>query len=94
VEPLCPGPVSNEGCDRVADYSSTKILVYASNGATLIKTVNVDASGNYLIELPGGKYLLDYSSNYGLPSVHTKQNMTIETGKITTWDFTINTGIL
>ncbi len=97
VGPLTP--VERVGVTPVPDpavFTSRKLLLYGADGETLIEEIPIQAAGyygTYNVTLRPGTYVLGYPKQgvggaRGLPAT-----VVIETGKITTLDVDIDTGI-
>jgi len=90
VGPLCPVVQVGKACGS-ADYSKTKVLIYQGN--KLIKTVDVDSSGNYSVDLVAGNYNVSYQTNYGFPGIRPMQSLVVKATVVENLNFNIDTGI-
>ncbi len=74
-------------------YAARKIVIYYADGQKEVTRVSPDAQGNYKVTLAPGTYVVNLAPTgidraQGLPAT-----MTIESGKTTTLDISIDTGI-
>ncbi len=99
IGPLCP--VERDPPDPAcqpgpAQYGQYKMVAYDAASKTLVKEVAFDAQGNYRMELPAGRYVIDISphttSRIGGPS-GVPQTITLTNGATVTVNVSIDTGI-
>jgi hypothetical protein len=93
IGPNCPVEIAGKPCPPSPDsYAATQILIYKSDGKTLVSAPKLDLSGNYSVNLDPGNYLVDYQRTGSFYS-HYPQPAKIKAGQTTTLNFTIDTGI-
>ena len=90
-------PVSRVGVPeptpRPDMFAARKIVLYESNGETLIAEIDIGPTGDYEYSLPRGEYVLDINrigvdSADGLP-----RSITVSSDQTTVVDVSIDTGI-
>src|SRR5438105_14712407 len=60
IGPNCPGPTTTTPCPTPPDaYKQRKILIYNEAKTTLLRTVDIDSQGLYLIDLVPAVYTVD-----------------------------------
>jgi hypothetical protein len=74
-------------------YALRKIVIYKTNGKTEVARVDIDAQGNYEIELPFGTYIVDINRigidhAAGLPG-----KVLVHADQVTVLDVDMDTGI-
>ena len=74
-------------------YAARQIVIYKTNGKTEVARANIDAQGNYEIDLPVGTYVVDINrigidSAAGFPT-----EVDILADQVTILDVDIDTGI-
>ena len=91
IGPLCPV----EPCPPNPQiYLSHKLLILASNKATVVQIVGMDSQGKYQTSLPTGIYFVDFTPHdIGIPGSFVPPMARIEAGKVTRLDIHIDTGI-
>jgi hypothetical protein len=90
IGPNCP--VERIGNPCPANYSSTRIVIYASDGRTVVTKTDLNAKGDYSVDLPTGDYEVDYERP-GSMYAHDPQPITIVAGETIQVDFSLDTGI-
>jgi hypothetical protein len=95
IGPLCPVETPPDQCKPRPDlFTSHVIVIYNESGSSIIATTAIHTDGSYQVELNAGKYLVDYSPHdIGIPGSFTPLTAVVETGKTTTLDIHIDTGI-
>lgn len=74
-------------------YAARKIRIFKFNGATLVAEVEINAQGNYAVELPAGSYLVDIN-HFGIDTAASlPAEVLIQEGAVTTLDVAIDTGM-
>lgn len=89
-------PVEQEGVTYEIPcevYEARKVLVYKSNGSTLVETVDIDCEGNYSIELRPGSYVVDIDRTGIDFSKDLPRTVEITEGETVKLDISIDTGI-
>lgn len=74
-------------------YSARKIVIYAEDGETELERAAIDAQGNYRVELPSGRYVVDINHVGIDQGVDMPATVVINPGETTTLDVEIDTGI-
>jgi hypothetical protein len=74
-------------------FAERRVVIYNARGSKVLQRVQIDASGEYEVELPAGMYTVDINrigidNAAGLPT-----QIEIEAGKTTRLDISIDTGI-
>ena len=94
IGPLCPVEPCNVSPEvRAAAYDARKILIYARDRNSLIKTVSIGADGNYSVSLPPGQYHVDIN-HIGIDrSPDVPAEVEISAGETVRLDISIDTGI-
>lgn len=101
IGPNCPVEMlRSQGClPPPGAFSSTRIVVYKPDGRTVVasQTPRPESANSefavYSFSLPPGNYQVDYERTGDFMTTHTLKPATIESGKTTTVDFDIDTGI-
>lgn len=92
IGPFCGVIREGEDCPVPPEaYSSRKVLIYASNEATIKERVNIDKNGDYKVALLPGTYFLQVEPAGIGPG--EKKKVVIISSKTSTVDFDIDTGI-
>ena len=90
-------PVVQEGVPEPTPgpevYASRQIVIYASDGQTEVARVQIDAKGNYRVELPVGTYLVDINHEGIDIGIDLPKAVEIVGGQTTLLDVEIDTGI-
>ena len=74
-------------------YASRQIVVFASDGQTEVARVQIDGKGNYRVELPAGKYVVDIN-HVGIDMAkELPKRVEVVSGQVTCLDVEIDTGI-
>jgi hypothetical protein len=74
-------------------YASRQIVIYAQDGQTEVARVQIDAKGNYRVELPVGTYVVDIN-HVGIDMAkELPKTVEIKSGQVTRLDVEIDTGI-
>lgn len=74
-------------------YAARKVLVYDKSGKNLIKQVDIDSTGHYLVELKPASYTVDIN-HLGIDrSGEVPRQLEIRAGETVTLDIDIDTGI-
>jgi len=74
-------------------YTSRGIYIFLEDGKTAMQKVMFLGDGTYRIELPPGKYVIDYISTGKDRAKNLPRPVVIEKGKTTQLDLDIDTGI-
>ena len=90
-------PVVQEGVPEPTPgpevYATRQIVIYAQDGQTEVARVQIDAKGNYRVELPVGTYLVDIN-HVGIDvAKELPKTVEIVGGEIARLDVDIDTGI-
>jgi hypothetical protein len=93
IGPNCPAAQGN--CPTPASaYDARKILVYNSDRARLLHTVDIDSRGAYLIELAApNTYVIDFKGLAADKSADLPKTVMIRPSNVTSLPVTIDTGI-
>jgi hypothetical protein len=94
IGPLCPvEPCQISPEQLAAVYAARKVIVYNADRSSVIKELSLDQSGKYMTELPQGQYIVDIN-HVGIDrSAQVPTTVIIESGKTTTLDISIDTGL-
>ena len=74
-------------------YASRQIVIYAADGQTEVTRVQIDAQGNYRVELAVGTYAVDINHAGIDIGKELPKTVEIESGQVTRLDVDIDTGI-
>jgi hypothetical protein len=74
-------------------YASRQIVVFTSDGQTEVAKVEIDGKGNYEVELPVGKYVVDINHVGVDMAKELPKTVEIVSGQVTRLDVDIDTGI-
>jgi hypothetical protein len=74
-------------------YASRQIVIYAKDGRNEITRVEIDAQGNYRVELPAGTYVVDINRMGIDRGIDLPTKVEILEGATTRLDVEIDTGI-
>lgn len=74
-------------------YASRQLVIYAKDGRTEITRVQIDAEGNYRVELPVGTYVVDINRVGIDRGIDLPTKVEILSGATTRLDVEIDTGI-
>jgi hypothetical protein len=74
-------------------YASRQIVIYTSDGRTEVTRVQIDGQGNYRVELPVGKYVVDINHAGIDRAKDLPHTVEIAAGQSTRLDVDIDTGI-
>ena len=94
IGPICP--VEREGvtCEPSPEaYSSRKIIIYATDGSTIIKETTPDEKGNYKISLIEGEYVVGIYRTGIDSSSDVPKNITVRKGETVELNISVDTGI-
>ena len=90
-------PVVQEGVPEPTPgpevYASRQIVIYAQDGQTEVARVQVDAQGNYRVELAVGTYVVDINHAGIDMAKELPKTVEITDGETTRLDVDIDTGI-
>jgi hypothetical protein len=90
-------PVSRVGVPdptpRPEVFSARKIVVYESDGETLIVQVDIGPTGKYDLSLPPGEYVIDINRNGVDFADGFPRSITVPSDQVTIVDVSIDTGI-
>ena len=92
IGPICP--VEREGgpCPIPPEvYSSREVIIYKTDGKTILKRSRLDSEGNYKIELEHGNYWVQI--NPAGIGAGEKKKVNIKQSQTTVVNFDIDTGI-
>ena len=95
IGPLRPGPVHIDDPEPDASklFSSHKIVILSAGQNKKIKEVSTTAKGNYKVSLPAGKYRVDFQPHDIGMMPYEPQTVIVQTGKTTTHNLEIDTGM-
>jgi hypothetical protein len=98
IGPMRPGPVRAGDQPPKVDpkvYSSMKVVITKPGSKEKVREVSIDGNGFYSVELDPGKYSMDVIPHkYGIhPEGQRAQEVVVEAGKTTQFNFVIDTGI-
>ena len=94
IGPNCPGPTTTNPCPTPPSaYAARKVLVYDSEKAKLLFTVDIDSQGLYVIDLVPADYVVDLKANGIDKSADVPKSVTIKANVVTPLDINIYTGI-
>jgi len=92
IGPFCPVERPGVPCPVPPDaYSLRQVVVYQTDGKTLVAQKNLETDGRYSVQLAPGDYLVTISPA-GIGQLPFK-NAAIKSNQITKLDFDIDTGI-
>ena len=92
IGPCCPVERPGVPCPCSPEtYTLRLVVVYKTNGRTIVASQHLDTNGNYSIDLAPGNYLARVEPA-GI-SIGSFQNVTIKSGQATELNFDIDTGI-
>jgi hypothetical protein len=74
-------------------YASRQIVIYGKGGRSEITRVQIDAKGNYRVELPPGTYVVDINRLGIDRGIDLPTTVDIASGRTTVLDVEIDTGI-
>lgn len=96
IGPLHGGPVRTEDLNATVPpelYAERPLLIYAENGESLLHQVNVNAAGDYWVELPPGRYVVSITLPGRERSGNVPAAVEIRAGETTLLDIAIDTGL-
>ena len=94
VGPICP--VEREGvpCPVPPDaYTSREVILYASDGITVVKSMHFFADGTYFFNVTPGTYVLNIPRQGIGGSGDLPKTVTVKPGEMIEFNFSIDTGI-
>lgn len=94
IGPNCPVETITNPCPTSPEaYAARKVLIYDSQHAQLLHTIDIDSHGLYLIDLAPGTYVVDLMKVGIDRSGDVPATVTIHAGAVTTLNISIDTGI-
>ena len=94
IGPICPVERVGVPCPVPPEaYTSREVIVYTSNGTTVVARAHFNSDGTYRFELPAGQYVVAIPQSGIGGSKDLPKTITVSVGKTTTFDFDIDTGI-
>lgn len=97
ISPLRPGPQRDRDTDVPPPevFTSHKVIIFSASDKSRVKEVQADSRGAYRIELPPGKYLVDFEPHdIGMPRLKAPlPDVTITAGETSTLNLDIDTGM-
>lgn len=94
IGPLCPVEPCNATQETIsAAYAARKVIVYDTDGATVVRTLSIDPDKGYRTTLPPGEYVIDIARTGIDRSNDVPRQVTIRTGETVRVDITMDTGI-
>jgi hypothetical protein len=92
IGPNCPVERIDQPCPPSPEaYTSREAVVYAGDGATVVKRIHLDVKGNYKVAVTPGNYFVQIQPA-GIRA-GDKKYVTVKSGENVTVDFDIDTGI-
>lgn len=73
-------------------YEQHSLIIYRSDGSTLVTNVLLDARANYSLSLDPGVYVVKWRKRVDEATTDLPKTITIESGKTTRLDVNITTG--
>ena len=94
IGPICPVEQVTMPCPTPPEaYAARKVEIYDPSHAHLLKTVDIDSSGNYTVDMVVGNYVVDLKKVGIDRSADVPRSVTILQGSIVRLDISIDTGI-
>ncbi len=94
IGPICPVEREDMPCPIPPEvYTSREMIVYTSDGKTVVARAHLDATGHYHFDLAPGTYTVDMSDSGMASSPVLPSKVEIRSGKRTELDIDIDTGI-
>lgn len=94
LSPTCPAETEGAPCATSDLYQGREVVVYATSVLKReIARTRLSPFGEYRLDLLPGEYTLDITYIGVDTSKELPKQITVEKGKITTFNFTIDTGI-
>jgi hypothetical protein len=94
IGPICPVERPDQPCTPSPDtYAARKVLVFSSDGATLVATVSLNETGYYRVALDPGSYVVNINRGGIDRSLDMPRTITLAAGETITLDISIDTGI-
>jgi hypothetical protein len=94
IGPICPVEQVTMPCPTPPEaYAARHVEIYDSAHAHLLKTVGIDSSGNYAVDLIVGNYVVDLEKVGIDRSADVPRSITILQGSMVRVDISIDTGI-
>ena len=94
IGPICP--VEREGMPCLVppeDYTSREVILYATDGITIMKRMNFLPDGTYSFQVQPGTYVLNISKQGIDHSSELPKTITLKSGETIEVNFSIDTGI-
>ena len=88
-----PPPNSNQPAATAAPlfYEQHSLIIYRSDGSTLVTNVLLDAQANFSVALDPGDYLVKWRKHEGEATTDLPKKVTVESGKVTRLEVNIIT---
>ena len=94
VGPICPVERLDVPCPVPPEaYTSREVILYDSNGTTVVKRMHFLPDGTYLFEIPVGIYVVDIPKQGIGGSKDLPKIITVKSGQTVEVNFSIDTGI-
>jgi hypothetical protein len=94
VGPNCPVEKAGQPCVTPPEaYTSRELLIFDSEGQTLVTSTHFNDDGTYVIGLPPGDYIADMEHVAIGGSKDLPHNFSITSGSTTVFDLDIDTGM-
>ncbi len=94
IGPICPVERIGHPCLPSPEaYAAREIVVYRTDGKTIVASTHPSATGAYQFSLRPGRYVIGLAKSGIDHSKDLPREITIESGKILTLDIDIDTGI-
>jgi len=94
IGPVCPVETVGNPCKPTAEmYAAAKVFVYTSDKKTLLKTITPDQNGKFSINLLPGTYFIDMIHQRMGGTTGVPTTITILSGKATTLNLDVDTGL-
>jgi hypothetical protein len=94
IGPLCPvEPCQVTPGQLAAAYAAREMIVYNADRSLVIRELSLDQTGKYMTALTPGQYIVDINHVGIDKSPDVPKTVMIESGKTTTVDISIDTGL-
>lgn len=94
IGPICPVEQVGVPCPVPPEaYTSREVILYASDGVTIVKSMYFFTDGTYSFQVSPGTYVLDIPKQGIGGSSELPKTFTVKPGDIINFNFSIDTGI-
>jgi hypothetical protein len=94
VGPICPVERVDVPCPVPPEaYTSREVILYESDGTTIVERMHFASDGTYRFSVPAGTYVISIPQEGVGGSSEVPKTLTVQEGETVEFNFSIDTGI-